>query len=343
MNSTNSDFLSSSSNVCPFIVSIIGNYIMPCLSVAGFFFNLLCSITLFKIVKQKSNGHMIKYLLVKCINDCFIFLFQSMSIVYFCSNCTDNWNFFAIIWYIWFFYYLESCTMLIHSLMEIFAALDCLIHIKNSSNMLRSKYAPLVIILISLIFSFIYYIYTPFNYIIVNLKVNNHTYFVQKYSEFYQTNYSVIFRLGNIILRDFLPIIGLFIINYFIWNTIRKAVKRKRKLINEKYTEQKVILSSAKRAELKSILLIVFSSLIYILGHANPVISNILRLTGQYSIYTNCIYHFGNIIYFLSYALNIFVLFYFNNCFKSKLLSLFLGGKNRMISWMSSISNSTSV
>ena len=86
-----------------------------------------------------------------------------------------------------------------------------------------------------------------------------------------------------------------------------------------------MVLSSAKKAEVKSRLLIVFSSLIYLIGHSNPIISNIFTLTVYSdSIYYDCIWNYGNIIFFLSYTLNIFVLYYFNNCFKRELLFILL-------------------
>ena len=218
--------------------------------------------------------------------------------------------------------------MFTHSLMEVFAAFDCYLNIKSSSFILKAKNAPLFIILCSHIFPFIYYIYIPFNYKIVFSNVNNKTYFEQIFTEFYYTAYSKIFRLTNIFLRDILTVICLFIINCLIWNIIRKTLKQKTRLINPNKFEQKVILSSAKRAELKSRVLIVFSSLIYLIGRANPVTNNIFGLTVQFSIYSECIWSYGNIIFFLSYTLNIFVLYNFNNCFKRELLFILLNIKN---------------
>ena len=138
------------------------------------------------------------------------------------------------------------------------------------------------------------------------------------YSEFGQHIGKKVFESIDSIIRDFICIALIVILNVLNLVFMKKAMKRKKSISTDNTTKSK-----AERAENRITIMVIFTGLVVILAHV-PLMFYFLPIPAlSLVVQSNCFYDITAFFYDLAYFANFFLYFFFNNVFKQTFYQLF--------------------
>jgi hypothetical protein len=289
---------------------------------------LVCIVVFTAIVSNNSTttasnnkGQMFNYFLVKSISDLIMYLSLIPEYLYI-KDTYGSKSYLWQIWYIWFYRYIYNTSISFSNYMEIAAAIDCYLMIKNKLKFLITKRTFYIVLVSSLLINMSMNVYYIFRYeIISDVYLVNQT-SIQLYkiesSNFSMTTYSKAIHYISMIHREIIPLIILSVMNVFILLLLKVAAARKKQT---QRTSQRYIgtaIYNAQINKIKMILIISFSYIILRLPQAYYV------LKPRNSIFWNCFYFSISVrMYDSSFLIQFFNYYFFNKTFKKFFYKVF--------------------
>lgn len=345
------------SYACPLtsLLYVLNYQLVPVLSGLGILTNTYCVIVFARIIYyERPTNHMFKYLLVKAIHDDVQFIIQVFAPLYTCTTCSTFLSYSSQVWYIYFFFYVESVNEFCSAYLEIFATFDCLITIRNKWPFFKRNIYFILVNLILLIYGFSYYIFYIFGFTIAKMSIpvpeydstGNITYgvkdvFVYEYTSFAYTKLAEGFRVWHSLSRDVITIFIFIFLDVLILITLRQSVKKKLRILNHtgsgvatnsnqadssstKTSKKRPILTArqtdrtthAQQAERNFTMSIVISNLNFFIGHS-PIFIHAIVLYNNPSEFKNCLAHITLFMFYLSYVTPFFIYFTTNRVFRN--------------------------
>jgi hypothetical protein len=316
---------------------ILLRYLVPLACICSFITNTICFAVYYDIWKirkrmkinlaaNRSPTQMYNYLLLKSICDMLPAFFDSF--LYFYFNGTNESNHMSVgyymqVWRIYFNYYLSKVFYLASGLFEIAASLDCFFLINRNMNntFFMNRQTFQIITLIILIFSFTFHSFYIFSNKIhpVDEIYNNKTVTIYRtiQTSFGKSEISENLNLTHTILRDFIVLLCLLVINTSILLKIKRIRKKKLQIrLQADRTRTKI-----NKAEMKKVQTIVSLCVIYICGHLPYIIYYIpFKKTLFWSYWTNL----SEITLHISYITPLAVYYCFNINFRNILIEKIL-------------------
>jgi hypothetical protein len=296
---------------------IIYSYVRPILAFLIFITNFVCFIIFCIILKEhRQNGNkMYHYLLIKSACDSFLGLIESFYPLYSLEVENVSDTLIIILWYIYCHKYLREVIFLISALLEVVANIDCAISIDKNMRKLQTKSAFICINIVIFVFGLVYNFYNIFAYKIQKNIVNQLNVTIVRY-----TKNDTVFRdskaylyLDNVnsILKDFVVIIILVLINIYMLVKMKSVRKRKENLLKKDKKGKKTAKNKSKSAENRKVKMIYTLCLIYIFGHL-PNILYTLNIYETESYLTSVLAGLTDTIHYFSYTTFLFVYYHFN-------------------------------
>jgi hypothetical protein len=281
-----------------------------------------CIIVFSRIVENSKNenkGQMFKYFLSKSVFDILVFLTVILDSAYYCNNCGTNyvWQ----LWYIWIYYYAYTVFVSISNLMEIAATIDCYLLVTNKFKFLLEKRIFVGFLLSSIVFNVIINVHYYFIFKIVENSdgtLNRTTFTVIDSMDYIRKSYFPIINFSILAYRELLPLLILIVINILIMLTFKKVSARKRQMQGRATTlsNAEIRIQRAEKNKLKLIFIVSFS---YILLRMPFTIYQV-PFHGR-NMFWECYYFPTSIrLYDLSFFIQIFNYYFFNNKFKKYFL-----------------------
>jgi hypothetical protein len=326
---------------------VISLFVIPAISIFGVFSNLICMVVFSKIVLNASKmSLMLKYLLLKSISDALQLSIQSISPIFFCDSCVISKSYMAQFWYIYLFNFCEDACETVSCICMLSALIYCYKFISKSKREVVSKEwfsSFSLFVIIAILFSVLYSLAIVFRFKIEKIdKCSNISDFLSANqsiqtsyqsngykiitTEFYKSDFDRYLRFTLSIFRGSITSIFLFVFNFLIFYSLKRAIDRKKKLFSHKILGKKQkLLYQAEKSEHKLKILMVVSSFFYIAGHF-PL--SIYHLPFEKSMYWKCKYFiYAMVPFYFSYSVNIFIYYFFNKLFKINFNNLFLKWK----------------
>jgi hypothetical protein len=284
-----------------------------------------CIIVFIRIIvnsKNEKKSQMFKYFLCKSIFDLLVFLTVIIDIGYYCNNCGTNyaWQ----LWFVWIYFYAYTVFVSISNLMEIAATIDCYLLVENKLQILMEKKFFVSFLIFSIVFNVIINIHYYFIFKIVensDENSNKTTFTVIDSMNYIEKSYFPIINYSILAYREILPLTILIIINILILLTFRKVSARKKKMQGNATTG--TVISNAairiQRAEKNKLKLIFIVSFSYVVLRMPFTIYQV-PFHGR-NLFWECYYYPATIrLYDLSFFIQIFNYYFFNNKFKKYFL-----------------------
>lgn len=313
--------------------NIIQIYILPVICMFGIIFNGFCVVTFWSMVIKNSKLKFIfcfKCYLFKAINDFSMFILQIFGPIYYCEQCGLSNTLFPNIWFIYFFSFMETLLVFNSVLLDILALLNFFVILINKSIWflsIKSIYLFFGLSVFTCLFS---------SLMIVRFKIisyysleTNRTIYKIDITDYYKSEVDKYLRFMTIFFRDILTFFLIIMFNILIIYQMKKAAKRKKILTHHETTNKNQSSNNnlAKKAAGKTFLILVYTSIIYLIGHF-PLIIYYLPIDKQQTskLFWDCYYDFSLIPYFISFLFPILINIIFNkhfrNCFKLIFLRL---------------------
>jgi hypothetical protein len=270
---------------------------------------------------------MFKYFLMKSISDFLISFFNAFQYFYYCTNCKSSSSFIMQIWYVWYNFYFGNTVEAASGIFEMAAIFDCYITITSKfrsfqKNLCFFSFSIAVIIILSL-----FYLLVPFGLTIKRTVVidsnNNETSFSYS-SEFNEIGDSSVYSttgLVNAIIRDYIFLFILLILNIMILFLLKRTTQRRRILGGANSTNN-TLSAASRKAEKKKMIMVIATGFNYFIGH----LPYSIWFTLFYYIYKNnigsCAFIYVYFLYYLSFVTGIFFYLFFNNIFRKLLIEL---------------------
>lgn len=290
-------------------------YVQNIINSAGIITNIICILTFYSILNKNKNiinNNVFRYLLLKSLISAIWFIIDLFSLIWYCENCTIRNSYFMQLWFIYLYYTVEDSIFLLVGLIDILAAFDCLITIRNKLNSFRTVKFFYILTSILLIFTFALETFNSMSFQITkSITITNKTNvkISQTYKVVQKKKYSNHILLVQSFFKDFLVIILLFLFNLLIYYTIRRIARiRKRNQPNSMLVENGI------NAEKNISKLILYSFLNSLLGHLLSITLSIM-VNFQYKDYF-CLENFNWLLNSLSLVMPIFIYYFFNKLFK---------------------------
>jgi hypothetical protein len=283
---------------------IINYYLLNIIPPVGAILNTFCIFVFLKILREESQrnnekSNMFKYLLIKSICDCLYLICHCPYMIYRHRDGTANTSYIILIWYAYIYYYFCFIMQLVSAYCEIAAALDLILLINRKLDYLRSNFVFYLTISIIIVFSALFY--TPFH---LNIHIIKSDQFGYSYTKKNPGYFNVILMF-HVILRDFVPMFLLVIINIFILFSLHKISKRRQTMI--KLTA--ITMKTSRTSHLNKVKMIFFTIILYIL-HIPLTLTN-------FNLFKNSCGRNSTILPFiLSFGLPIVPYILYNNTFK---------------------------
>jgi hypothetical protein len=317
-NYTNNETLFLNSNNL-IIRKILGQYILYGVLAVGSILNFISIFIFFKIIREErsNQGHMFKYLFMKCVSDFFrVFLFLP-------SNFMDHGSFFHILFSKVSDYYLVNIFGVGSSFYEIASSLDCLFLVSRKVKWFKKRFIFYLITIFISVFTVFYFLPGYFRFEITKRESDN-TYYL-KDSPFKQTVFMQYYFLAiYFALRDGLPLTISLVVNSMIIYYLRQRTKMRKILESNKRT---ILVVNAQVAELKKMKLTIFTSSIVLFRI--PAILNFLIFDYKSNIY----YDVAMILSHLSFSVSFFGFLLYNNNFRKifrQSISTLINGLKRL-------------
>jgi hypothetical protein len=320
--------METSENYC-FSVYRYSNYlILP----FGLILNSI-SIPIFRLIikneplNQKNN--LFKYLLMKSICDSVYSIVIFGNLIYQKHDGSVDTSLVLQIYYVFIGSYLVVIVTTLSSYFEVLATFDCFLMISNVFKSFKTfsffKMSSIGIIIAAFIFhipTIFYYNLNSFTVIDINndSDVSIHKAYNLTFSF---KNILIIHTQLSFISRDLIPLISLFFLNIFILIKMNKVTKQKMKMMKNRSELNSI--TNALIAQRKKVNMIFFTSLIY-LFHL-PFAYKVLKQINE----RKCFSLISIISYRLSFSINFFSYFLFNNNFRKYFYQLFAKNSSNRI------------
>jgi hypothetical protein len=248
------------------IAKIFGYYLLNSLNFAGSFLNFICALIFYKIIKQEQNnqGHLYKYLFIKSISDCLLFVVNMPVLFYFKNGQIIDKSFIMQVWFIFGYYYLYVVFSQISIWLEVFAFIDCLCLVSMKFQWHKSKLC-FRIVTISVTLLFVIFYVPVFFQMKIEKKLNG-GYYTMKTD---LGNIAKYYNVLHVISRDLLPVCLSFIMNVIILWYIKKSTISRRRIgnLNQSGTtsSSNSLIARSIHAEKNKIKMIVFTSSLHVL------------------------------------------------------------------------------
>jgi hypothetical protein len=312
--------------------------IIPILNCISFLFNSICFLTFLKIVSAKrrvneplQSNIMYKCLFSKSICDMIPSIINALMPLYIINNYNMiSKTLVMAIWRNYFNLYLSNLMYLASGLFEVAASFNCAISIENKLKWFQTKLSFYLTVTAIFGFCFLFHSYQLFGHTITNTNTTNNEYKL-KQTDF---AFSISFRnlkLSSTVLRDFVVLIFLIILNVYILYKMIQIRERRTRLQNTTSTCQQNQ-SNATQAEQRKAKMIILLFLIYAFGHL-PYIIYYLPIRIYFYLYLSYITSCSEIFLSISYITPLFIYFWFDKKFNRVIKSIFqLQQQNRVSS-----------
>lgn len=328
MNESNNSSNISSDLFCPSI--IITLYVIPIISGLGIVFNALSVFVFSKmlLIKPRINP-LFKILYIKSILELCLFLFNVFMPMYYCQECNISQSWISQIWYIYIFNYAEDVVITCSIVFEILASLQCYLNLMGKSklfcwNMSKISSHLRLVFFVVLVACMAYSSFIIFRFEVVLVQDHDIDYFKAIITEYYKSQFDSYFRFVQNCIRDILPIIVLFLIHTVLLISIQERVQIKRNFSSLQRLQQSIQTSSNTSIDVykrNTILTVIFSGLIYVVGHI-PLVIYYLPFNKLDQEFWSCYYEFSFIPFYMSYLPNFFIYCFFNKLFSKYLLEI---------------------
>jgi hypothetical protein len=333
MNLTNETLISniskiSSSTQC--FITLNRNfeyYAKNALNISGIVTNFICIIVFYKIIKNEIKvSNMYNYLLVKSMNDFLLFAINSFQWAYYCTNNCGLRNFYWLqIWYVYFYYFGDDLLLLSSGFLEVIATFDCFLLITKRLKVFMCRNAFILVIVIVYSISSLLSVYNIVRFKIISKQVKisaNETKIIydKMNTNFYVSSLYEYCKLMVTIVRDYLTLLFILVINSLILLNMKKMSARKKAMMrcnsNNRLVQRSV---KAGRNKFK---MITFTGVKYLTFHLPMSIRSLLRFLNYH--YLDCIG--GNLfdLMIFSYTISLFIYILFNKLFRRHLFSIIL-------------------
>jgi hypothetical protein len=298
---------------------IINKYLIPIIQMVSLVYTVVCIVIFWKIIRHEQqhtrNGNMFNYLFFKSI-------FDFLSIVTEIGDRITSleslrYSYITQVINNWIYLYLNSVVVTIAIYSEIFATFDCYLFLNNFTNFFKSKksyYINLtVLVIVSFSINIIYLFRSNITRIedeFSNVTSKNNNNYQNLLSCFSYSTYFIIISTIVLIIRDFLPIILLLIINVLIVLTLKRI-----------YTQKKILrinISDVYRAQTDKIKMMSSIAASLIIGRT-PYMIYILPIHDSNTFWECTMYSLSNFLFYIPYGLQIIFFYRFNKIFRKYL------------------------
>ena len=256
---------------------------------------------------------MYKYLLVKAVYDGTNFIFAIFEFAYFSDGHGTTRNSYILqIWYIWFYFYGRLICQLCSGFMEVAATFDCYITINKRCDCCLKRFCFWVVVVVSMLYSAIYYSYFLFIREIVPINIGNlskeESLYKLETTPFYYSSAKTYLNLIHALVRDLVILIALIVLNVLILWSLVKSTKRKRRL-----GASNAQIQQSEKAKRKKVLMVFFTGLCFGVGHFFDLIYSIPHTNSEAWF---CFYYIALIFLHSSHVIPFFLYFAFNSTFR---------------------------
>jgi hypothetical protein len=275
-------------------------YIQRSVNLVGLITNSICILVFSTILKNNSQpSNMFGYFLVKSINDFMFFLIIQYEWIFYCGSCESKYSYFSQIWYIYIWFYLAETLLLASNILEIVASIDCYILLTNKFQFFRTKLSFYLSNIVIYVFSLIYNTFFLFE---------NEMFIKDENKYYHRRNENTIFDkidIVDVILREYLVMSILVVVNTLILRVIRKMFMNRRNM-NENATS----VIKAMKAQRKKFFMIISMSINFFMLHLFynlnriPFINNIVNCKQRYFELTYNITYSNGIIFYIFFNKN---------------------------------------
>ncbi|CAF0999487.1 unnamed protein product [Brachionus calyciflorus] len=332
----------------------INIYLLPVVSLIGFFLNVICVLVYRKILRKKPEI-LYKYLYINSISNSlamFIDMFAPMAL---CGNdCKISQTYSAQFFYLYGFIYLADVFETFSSLIDIILTIDRYDQLTNKLRFLRKVSYKLIILFLFLI-SLIYYI--PF---ILKKKIVQLSYpenekcfntseevYILAQSNFGKSKFGIYFILIQLILSEVFVLCIMIIFNVLLLISLNRhiyltSIENKRlysrvlfsiremadgniSMEDDCLIRNSISLQNQNRSNFRLTLMIISMSILNLFGNSPIVILYTIGIF--YSIdpvLNNNLVALSNLLAVFTFTCYIFVYYYFNNLFRASLKNMML-------------------
>lgn len=334
---------------CPFkdIADFLAYQLTAYLSAVGVVLNTYCIVVFSLIVaKERTVGNMFKFLLVKAIHDDIQAVIQIFALFYSCVSCQTFGTYWMQVWYIYFYFYIGSINQLCSGWLEIASTLDRLIMIYNIFSFGKTKLYFIIVNVVLIIYSSVFYLDYIFTFRIVEKHVAMNstssndsyeiTYFAYELTEFSSSTFAVVLQLWETLHRDAIVMILLVILNTFILIKFKETMSKKRNrmqklsIIPNPATHEtnasvnstrptatsNAQMQSVEAAERNLTIMIVMTGINYIIGHTATFVNQAIFF-GVLSPTKDCLIKMSLFFFYFSYSTPFLIYVSVNKLFRS--------------------------
>jgi hypothetical protein len=315
-------------DICFEVYKIYNFYIERVVFCAGFVLNILNSVVFYMLIRTEKNFKcdMFKYLFLKSIFDAYYLLRGILLFIYDCNKCWAKSNFYTILFFWVFVFYLGQVVCLLSMLCEIGASFNRYRHVSQHFQFM-SKMPLKVVLLIFLVYSLVFYVYKFLERDLVATTVKNSTRveYRLRYNSFGSSNLILNIEFAHSIFRDCICVLIILVINIMTLLDMKKSLGKKKRLTfnthaplrNNRAQLKLSTVYRASQAENKITFMVLTTGVLACLGHGLIFVYNLPWLALQMS---TCFYSFTNFVYFMSFGANFFIYYFFNKSFRRVLL-----------------------
>jgi hypothetical protein len=373
---------------CQTFGSVFTQYVDTSIGIIGLVLNIICFFIFrnqaFKPTRVKCR--MFRYLLCKSITDGLILFFKALIPLFKCEECLLNtsyaFNVFDMIVNKYFMFVFTLCSIFF----ELAAQFDRLITISYVFNCLKAVSHKLIILTISCSIS-VFYIFKLFEYNIKNFEgdknhlfemiqnlsdiettngniaTTNSTLYIDNHNQIVELRFYYLFKsdfsttllfhyldMAHSIIRDFICVLFLLIVDTLILIEFRKIMKNKKKILtrrnntnndivnlnvlitnnnnnnlisisNTNITNTNNTVDQVQTAENRTTLMILIIGLANLFGRM-PIFFNYLPIGNQFHL-KSCYQTISETLFLVNITLNFFIYYFFNRTFKIIIDSFF--------------------
>jgi hypothetical protein len=298
---------------------IINKYLIPIIQMVSLVYTVVCIVIFWKIIRHEQqqirNGNMFNYLFFKSIFDFLSIVTEIGDMI--TSLDSLQYSYITHVINNWIYLYLNSVVITIAVYAEVFATFDCYLILNNFTNFFKSKksyYINLtVLVIVSFSINIIYLFRSDITKVedeFSNVTSKNDNNYQSVLSCFSYSAYYIIVSTIVLIIRDFLPIFLMLIINILILLNLKRIYSQKKIL--------RINISDVYRAQTDKIKMMSSVAATLIIGRT-PYMIYILPIHDSNKFWECTMYLLSNFLYYIPYGLQIIFFYRFNKIFRKYL------------------------
>lgn len=324
MNSTDITLFNSTLSLTSRIIDFFNVFILPPICIAGIIFNLFSILVLIKIkceIKDKRN--IFTFMLLNEIIDFLLSLINVFIVIMRCGAlCSYGYSYELKMYEQIIYLFLGNSLALFGTLIEISISINRLRAFKTEQNktLVSFRMEYFVLFVIALAINAPVYLITRSVSSIGVLTTNNSTLYSVQNNQIGHNFYVKILMSVLTLLRGFVLLNFLFIVNLIIAVKFRSFVRKKHTISSTNQNSCSNLKNNKLERKMTKFIMII--SLIYLLGNVPNSISPILYIVGVDSILYDYYVIFGNVILFISHGSFFFVYYATNKNFRETFLNI---------------------